>query len=163
MRSFVQKHKIHLSLLPVLAVMLVIFYFSSQNAVKSSDSSSGIVNWILKLFFWKFDSYEPGIQETILFVVTFLVRKTAHLSLYALLGFFLYLHVRCLASAVSIQKTGLLSFAIGALYACSDELHQIFVPGRSGEVTDVLLDSTGVLLGILILYFIFRILKRRQP
>ena len=42
------------------------------------------------------------------------------------------------------------AFLVGALYAASDELHQRFVSGRSGEIKDVLLDSSGVAFGILI-------------
>lgn len=38
----------------------------------------------------------------------------------------------------------------GALYAASDEFHQLFVPGRSGQISDVLLDSAGVCFGVLL-------------
>ena len=48
------------------------------------------------------------------------------------------------------------AFAIGALYAVSDEIHQIFVPGRSCELRDILIDSAGVLVGILA----FQLLRR---
>ena len=42
------------------------------------------------------------------------------------------------------------AFPLGVLYAASDEFHQLFVPGRAGRVSDVLIDSSGVLLGIAI-------------
>lgn len=53
------------------------------------------------------------------------------------------------------------SLPLSVLYACSDELHQHFVPGRSGEIRDVLVDSAGVLIGILILAVLSRRRSRR--
>ena len=54
-----------------------------------------------------------------------------------------------------------LAWGIGALYACTDEFHQRFVPGRSGELRDVGIDCCGVLTGVL-LYTAYRHLKNRQ-
>ena len=42
------------------------------------------------------------------------------------------------------------AWVVGTLYAASDEIHQLFVPGRSGQLRDVLLDSDGVAAGILL-------------
>ena len=57
-----------------------------------------------------------------------------------------------------------ISFGIGVIYAISDEIHQYFIPGRSGRVFDVIIDSFGVLTGIciimIILYIITRIKKK---
>ena len=50
----------------------------------------------------------------------------------------------------------------GALYACTDELHQIRTDGRSGQFTDVLLDSCGVLAGVLLGVLFLRLLERRE-
>ena len=55
------------------------------------------------------------------------------------------------------KKTGILSFLFSVIYASSDEFHQTFVPGRDGNIVDVLIDSSGSLVGILlssILYFL---------
>ena len=57
------------------------------------------------------------------------------------------------------QKRILISLCIGILYATSDEIHQAFVPGRGPQVTDVMIDSMGVVLGILIVLFILKILR----
>ncbi|MBQ7160370.1 MAG: VanZ family protein, partial [Clostridia bacterium] len=52
-----------------------------------------------------------------------------------------------------------------ALFAASDELHQLFVPGRSGEIADIALDSGGALLGVIASYIItasvLKCIKRR--
>jgi VanZ family protein len=69
------------------------------------------------------------------------LRKTAHAAEFAVLGLLL-------ARALGRE---LLALLLGIAYAATDELHQAFVPGRHGSVWDVLLDSVGVALGILLL------------
>ena len=54
------------------------------------------------------------------------------------------------------------SAAVSILYACTDELHQYFVPGRAGRITDVLIDSVGIWFGIGIGVFLFYIVKKRK-
>jgi VanZ family protein len=68
------------------------------------------------------------------------LRKFAHAAEFAVLG------------ALLVRATGRtgLAFAIGALYAASDELHQSFVPGRLGSPFDVAIDAVGVAVGILL-------------
>ncbi len=163
MKAFIRKHKIFLTLLPVLAVMIMIFCFSGQTAQKSNGSSGVIVNWIYVLFYPDFEKLSPSEKFRIAKIVSFLVRKSAHLAEYALLGFALFAHVYALCSRVKIKMPRLLSFGIGALYAVSDELHQTFVSGRSGQFSDVLLDSAGVLIGVLLLWWILRRRRKRKP
>jgi VanZ like protein len=67
------------------------------------------------------------------------LRKLAHVTEYAVLGFLL---ARVVATAPA--------FALGVLYAVTDELHQSFVSGRHGAPRDVLIDSFGVLIGVLV-------------
>jgi VanZ family protein len=66
------------------------------------------------------------------------LRKLAHTAEYALLG------------ALLVRATGRagLAFAIGVLYATSDEIHQTFVAGRAGSAVDVAIDAIGVACGI---------------
>ncbi len=66
------------------------------------------------------------------------LRKVAHIAEYAILG-------ALLARATS--RTGL-AFALGVLYAVSDEIHQAFVPGRMGSPVDVAIDALGVAIGV---------------
>ncbi len=69
-----------------------------------------------------------------------LLRKLAHTAEYAVLG------------ALLLRATGRswIAFALGLLYAISDELHQVFVPGRMGSPVDVAIDAIGVACGIAI-------------
>jgi VanZ family protein len=68
------------------------------------------------------------------------VRKAAHLTEYAILGALL---VRALDRPAAAA-------ALAIAYAATDELHQHFVPGRTGSVVDVLIDSVGVVVGIVL-------------
>jgi VanZ family protein len=69
----------------------------------------------------------------------FVLRKLAHALEFAVLGLLL---------ARALGRAGV-AFALGALYAVSDEIHQSFVPGRAASLRDVLLDSAGVAAGVL--------------
>ncbi len=68
------------------------------------------------------------------------LRKIAHAAEFALLG------------ALLLRATGKAgsAFAIGVLYAISDEVHQSFVPGRLGSPIDVAIDAAGVAVGVLL-------------
>ena len=55
------------------------------------------------------------------------------------------------------KKQICISLIIGILYATSDEIHQIFTPGRGPQITDVIIDSMGVILGILLVMLLLKI------
>ena len=84
-----------------------------------------------------------------------IVRKTAHFSIYTLLGFFTMNFA--LTFNADKYKRGIASWGAGTLYAVTDELHQYFVPGRSCEFRDVCIDSLGVFTGIMIAILIVKI------
>ncbi len=67
------------------------------------------------------------------------LRKLAHMAEYAVLGALLLR---------ATDRSGL-AVALGTLYAVSDEVHQVFVPGRAGSPVDVAIDAVGVALGVL--------------
>lgn len=120
--------------------MSLIFYFSSQKATESKKTSSRFIIKIVKAIDIN-DSLSEKEIENIAESLSVLVRKTAHFSIYALLG--------VLAALLLYQYRiyGLRQFLFALifcfLYACSDEIHQLFVEGRSGEIKDVLLDTFG--------------------
>ena len=72
---------------------------------------------------------------------------------YAILAFLLY------KTFIHKQNPLIKSFIFTVLYACSDDFHQLFIPGRAGQIRDVCIDSTGALIMLLIIYFI---LKRKD-
>ena len=84
--------------------------------------------------------------------ISFIVRKSAHFIEYVVLG---SLALNCLKD-YEISNRIFLSIVFCVLYAITDEFHQTFIPGRSGLVFDVLIDSCGALCGVF-LYYIIRI------
>ena len=68
------------------------------------------------------------------------LRKLAHVSEYAILGFLL---------ARALRRPGV-AVALAAGYAVTDEVHQTFVEGRHGAPRDVAIDASGALVGVLV-------------
>lgn len=157
-----KKLAVLLTLIPVLALMVTIFCFSAQKAEASDRTSGGIVTRVIALLYPHFDEMPEEEQEQIIHIFSVLVRKCAHLAEYLLLGAALMAHVKAISACRSVRRPKLLSWLIGSFYAASDELHQLFVPGRSGEIKDVLLDSLGVLLGVLLLGLLWKARGKRR-
>lgn len=123
--------------IPSIILMMIIFSFSSQTGTESSGLSSQIVLWIQ-------NNLHISIPEII-------IRKGAHMSEYALLTLtFVYGYHK---SDFTINKVYLYSMISCFLYACTDEMHQLFIGGRAGQFTDVLIDTSGGLI-IIIIYLI---------
>lgn len=131
----------------------LIFYLSNQSGGDSQNLSDHFATWIERFFSISWISH---------FIIdfSFFVRKSAHFWLYFLLGvitFTLFLEYR-----FSFLKTGFFSFLFCFFYACSDEIHQLFIMGRSGKFVDVLIDSSGSLCGILFFCFCFHFFQKRK-
>ena len=93
-------------------------------------------------------------------------RKALHRSggLYAVLGFFSFQAV-ITYEKIPLLLRAVISFLIGSLYSVSDEYHQTFIEGRSGELRDVVIDSSGVLLAVLFcltVYSLHRYIKNKS-
>ena len=63
----------------------------------------------------------------------------------------------------SVVKHYGLALLTAFLYACTDEFHQLFISGRAGRFTDVLIDTTGAFLGLFLVYLIVRWVRGRTP
>lgn len=142
-----------MSWVAVIVWMCVIFYLSDQVASDSSQLSSGITEFIMN----GMNQILPKLQLELV-EMSFFVRKAAHFTAYFILGALL-LHA-CWHSGFSGVRGIVLSFIIAVLYAISDEVHQLFVPGRSGEIRDVVIDSAGALSGIFVCLVIWLIARR---
>lgn len=144
--------------IPLVLWMLVIFCFSAQPASESAKLSAGATKEILALInhihLFQIDS--GAVVQSIAQLEHF-VRKSAHFLVYFVLGILSFF-----AFNKNRQNMIRSAFVFCILYAISDELHQLFVPGRSGQIQDVILDSIGALLGILLLKFQRRILNRHE-
>lgn len=126
--------------------MTAIFIFSAQDGIHSSHMSDGISGKISDM----------GFSGNI----TFIVRKSAHFIIYASLGFFTAIHFGYYR--LKKYKQFLVSLLICFLYAASDEFHQLFVNGRSGQFSDVMLDTAGSFIGIIIVISAGLIYKKRR-
>ena len=123
--------------------MVVIFLLSNEPSSASSERSGAIVEVVKTL----------GTSLPI-DVLIFITRKLAHIIAYFILGILMFFVVR--AYTPNARKEILFSILFVCLYAITDEFHQTFVPGRSGEVRDVLIDTTAGAAGVLITYTIIR-------
>ena len=128
--------------------MVVIFIFSNANADNSTDTSKGLIYNVVSIYEKVFDKNID--KEYICEKLDHPVRKLAHFTLYFILGFFVY-HVFLYSKT---NWKNLPTFIVCLLYSISDEIHQIFIPGRSGQVSDIVIDSLGVISLLIIVYFI---------
>ena len=157
-----QKRLICLRILLILltiTVMVVIFMLSADDADASKAKSEVISDSLIYRILASFDWNEEQ-TEKITHITVKIVRKTAHFSEYALLG--MLLTGVCLSFGKQYDVTFAVSQGVSSLYAVSDELHQYFVPGRSCQLSDMVLDSCGAAVGIGILLLIVWLIRRRR-
>ena len=156
MKKWIHKHSLVLSLLFVLAVMVMIFCFSAQSGEESGAMSGRFTTWMLHIFVPDFDNMSAQAQTQLRDTVGLVIRKLAHFSEYALLGFALLLHISQVQKRISVRLSWLWAWGVGTLYAASDEFHQGFVADRGPSVMDVMIDSAGVIAGVLLLVWLLR-------
>ncbi len=138
-----------------ICIMVFIFVQSALNAAYSDQESGILVNFTVHITGW---DPEP---------TTFFVRKTAHFTEYMILGISLVFSVqdainRSMCRIRSETKACMSAWIIGIVYAMTDEIHQIFVDGRSGSVRDVCIDAAGTLAGILVTLCIRKMRKAKK-
>lgn len=148
--------------IPSLVMMYVIFGFSTETGTESSGLSMRVGRAVVSTVddFFNIDMSEEDISlkaEN----MQLIIRKGAHMTEYFVL---------CLMVLIAVTKSikvygksrYLLAGSIVFIYACTDELHQYFVPGRDGRFSDVLIDSAGALIAILIAALISHIYKKHK-
>lgn len=139
--------KKYISIVLLIIWMIIIFLMSNSSAIESSNQSgliTTLINKILMLEHFEF--------------LNFIIRKLAHLFEYMILGI---LMINCLKN-YNIKNYFLLAIILCFIYACTDEIHQVFIPGRSGKIQDVLLDTFGSIIGIVSYYSIFKRIKNKR-
>lgn len=137
--------------LAVLMWMGLIFCFSAQPAEESTELSHSVGRKIGEWFVPGFSEWEAERQEQFSESVDFYVRKSAHASEYAVLSI---LFLGALYFSGKRLRVYPAAIFLTAAYAATDEIHQLFVPGRSGQVSDVVLDSLGAFAGCFFVYFV---------
>lgn len=135
--------------------MGVIFCLSNQPAIDSSELSDGFIsNTIGNVYKFFNKNISSDELNEIKIKYTHPVRKMAHFTIYMILGILVTLLVR--EYNVSFNKCLFISLLVCLLYSISDEVHQLFVIGRSGEILDVLIDTSGSFIGIFVFNKLFR-------
>ena len=129
-----------LKLIILILWMGIIFYFSNQ------PNSGQVTHDIIE------ETITTVKTETFIDIINFIIRKSAHLIEYFILTIlFVSLYKEY---ANNKNKIIIISIISCFLYACTDEIHQLFIIGRTGQFIDVLIDTIGGLLFI-IPYYIY--------
>lgn len=143
----------------ILIVLLIltffqIFCFSNQNGEQSSGISRKVTTAITKNV-KKIQQLEENKKQEVLAKTEKVIRKLAHFSIYTIVGILLM----ALMSTYKIKKMNQVAISLitGILYASTDEIHQMFIPERTALITDVLIDSLGVSVGIVLVIFVLKI------
>jgi len=154
------KTKVIASWTTVILWMTLIFAFSAQPAKESAEVSLSVTAIIIR--FIENLSITTGVKANWIGEMDHIVRKSAHAFV------FFVLVILAVNAFIKIGVKGisafLFAFILTVLYACTDEIHQIFVPGRACMLTDVGIDSLGALFGLCLFglgYWMSRIAKHR--
>lgn len=136
----------------ILIWMMTVFIFSNEKATESKVTSRKVTIAIVQAISGK----DISDNEKLLVSVDKIVRKLAHYTLYTVGG------VLIISFAYTMDKTQkekiLYSLAFGICFVITDEVHQLFVPGRTGRLLDVGIDTLGIITGILIFLIIKKII-----
>lgn len=129
--------------------MAAIFVFSAQPGQASDVPSDAIAGYVQGM-----GTSMPAD------LVTFFIRKSAHAFAFLGLGVLTFLVLRL--TTLSLRGVATASLAFVIVFAISDETHQLFVPGRSGELRDVFIDVTSGAVGALSMIAAHHLVLRQQ-
>ncbi len=121
--------------------MIIIFLFSNQPAKESGKLSNSFLEKTITIFYKDINTEK---KEQLIKKYGLITRKLAHFTIYLVLGVLMLSTI----SEYNIKTKILVSITLCFLYALSDEIHQLFIIGRSGEFKDVLIDTAGSFIGI---------------
>ncbi len=141
--------------LPALFVAAAIFYFSAQPADVSTEMSDGVTTILLQIAeTLGLLELSPETVGRICEQLSTPIRKCAHITEYMILHVTILwgLYHWCSNMKTNTRLWLRWAFVMTAVYAMTDEIHQLFVPGRAGRVTDVLIDCIGVSMITLLLW-----------
>ncbi len=146
----------------IVAWMVTIFLFSAQPAEASSDMSGRVSYSIAENYAkWTNCGWDKETINQVAQQIDFPIRKLAHMTEYGILSWITYAFLT--AWGIKAGKSGyLFALSITFLYACTDEIHQIFVPGRSGQLVDVIIDTSGALIALGILWCVKFLINNRK-
>ena len=117
--------------------MILIFCFSNQPSDESKNTSSDVTRKIVNIIYQ--DTLSEQEKELKIEKIDPIIRKLAHYTIYTIGGIIIGLTITTFE--IQTKKKILITQAIGSIYAITDEIHQYFIPGRSCQIKDILIDS----------------------
>lgn len=142
-----------LSFIPAIVMMVLIFKFSEQSGTDSGSLSIKVSRIITQTYDWLFmKRWDAHTMNTVINQIHPYVRKGAHITEYFLLAMTVSLPMY-VYKLRGIMLT-IIAFIFCVSFACLDEYHQSFVAGRVGSGRDVLIDSIGIIVGIIVIQII---------
>lgn len=137
--------------------LMVIFFFSSMN----SESSKGLTEIALNIVHTLRDRF-PFIDRLFCLLtqkksIFYIIRKIAHVLVFCTLQILTFIFFK--SRGYSFEKCCIYSILGVIVYACTDEFHQLFISGRSGQIKDIFIDTFGGLIGISLCYLFSLIFK----
>ena len=147
-----------IAFIPAIIWMIIIFGFSGNNGEESSSQSYKVAKIIV-------DTYDSILhldmsdeqKEATIDNITFAVRKVAHFTEYMILA--VLFMTPFIINGLCRKKAFIISIVFVILYASTDEIHQLFIPGRAGMVRDVIIDSCGGLLGSVCVFYVSKFIE----
>lgn len=162
------KHKVWILRIVLIALivgwMFMIFDFSADDGVESQTLSDKITIKVVHIIKPSYDSMPKTEQKALFNKVSFIVRKIGHFGEYGILGLLVtgllltFEKIR----AIKLKWIVLISTLWCTVYAVTDEVHQIFVNGRTAKVGDVFVDMFGGFLAAVILVAIWNKINKRK-
>lgn len=144
--------KKHLWIL-IVGLYVLFIYSNSMKIADTSSKDSGRVLYLIHDMLYKFEINANWLTEHF-------VRKMGHFSEYSLLGILLFGCMR--SQGVQVERRWFFHITAGFLIPFLDETIQLFVEGRSGQISDVWLDCAGVTFGTLIMVLVVLLCKRME-
>lgn len=137
-----------------LLTMAVIFWFSSQNGEQSGGQSNALSEFFLKILKPNFENLNENEKQQLLNTTSQITRTIAHFGIYLILALF----VTAFTNTYNIKRKKVIIYSLifCLIYSVSDEIHQIYVDGRTFQIIDIIIDNIGNLTGA----FLFFVIKR---
>jgi len=146
-----------ITLILLVLTFISIFNFSNQDGQASSGVSRKVAKKIIDIYPYTKNLNEEN-KKQIVEKIQPIIRKGAHLSIYTLVGILMMSFIS--TYNIKLKYRFLISILVGLGYASSDEIHQSFIPGRNASIIDVGIDTSGVLLGIILVLIIISVYKK---
>lgn len=166
-KGVIEIRKVVISWILVVLWAGAIFFMSNMDTNESNDKSKKTINEIIEKAVettnnWGITDKHPSNNKMkqVIDKLNKPLRKVAHASEYLILTILLI--VALTNSGINGKKTFIIAILICFLYACTDEYHQTFIKGRTGQFTDTLIDTLGGIVGCSIFILKNKIIMRRK-